>query len=256
MALDGRSGQAGAYARSRYARGLRAWRSRNRLLFVACFGPFVLAGLAGLLIERHLVSWLAGMVCGAGVGVWITMRESPPGYIENWQTGAEGEQKTQEALESLRPPRWLVVHDVSCRRGNYDHIAVGRAGVFLLDSKNPRGTVHIRNGEPYLRRPSDIEADNRCPSLRSSALAGAASLYEDIQRHTGRRQWVQAVVVLWSEFDEGIYEDEKCALVHGSRLREWIEDQPEKLDEDTVFALSAGVVAMAADQAAAIAASG
>jgi hypothetical protein len=250
MAADATSTRAGTYARRRYARGLRAWRARNRVVFVAVFGPFVLAGLAGLLLEGHGAAWGAGVLFGLGIGAWMAMRDSPPQHIENWQTGAEGEQKTQKALKPLQAPRWLVVHDVECRRGNYDHIVVGRAGVFMLDSKNPRGTVHIRNGQPHLRRPSDPEADARCPWLRSTALAAAANLKEDIQRQTGCRQWVQAVVVLWSDFDEEIFQDEKCVLVHGSRLREWLDTQPDTLDETTASELSAGVQAIAAHSAA------
>jgi hypothetical protein len=256
MAFEGSPVQAGTYAKRRYTRGLRAWRSRNRLLFVACFGPFVFVGLAGLFVEKHLVSWVAGLVFGLGVGVWIAIRESPPEYIGNWQTGAEGEQKTQKALELLDGTRWLFVHDVACKRGNYDHIVVGRAGVFMLDSKNPRGAVHMREGEPYLRRRSDPEADKPCPSLRSSALAGGASLNEDIQRQIGRRQWVQAVVVLWADFDEGVHQDERCVLVHGSRLCEWLETQPDRLEEVAVAELSAGILALAAGRRAAIVASG
>ena len=255
MASDVTSTRAGTYAKDRYTRGLRAWHSRNRLLFIVFFGPFVLVGVAGLVVEGHGAAWGAGVLFGLGIGAWMAMRESPPQYIENWQTGAVGEKKTQKALRPLKPPRWLVVHDVACRRGNYDHIIVGSAGVFLLDSKNPRGTVHMLNGQPHLRRASDPEADTRCPRLRSSALAGAASLKEDIQRDTGRRQWVQAVVVLWSDFDEGIYEDERCVLVHGSRLPEWLDGQPDHLDGPTVAELSAAVQAIAGNPVAVTAAS-
>jgi hypothetical protein len=240
--------RAGSYASGRYTRGLRAWRARSRLTFLAGFGPFVLGGLAGLFFERHLIAWAFGALFGVGMGAWIAMRESPPEYIAKWQTGAEGEQKTQGALAALDDSRWSVVHDVPCRRGNYDHIVVGRPGVFLLDSKNPRGTVHMRGGEPYLRRPSYPDADKRYPWLRSSALAGAASLKEDIEGHTGQRQWVQAVVVLWSGFEEGIDENEKCVLIHGSRLRDWLEDQADRLEADTAAKLTAGVLGIA-DQA-------
>ena len=249
MASSSSPGRAGAYAQERYKRGLQTWRSRLRLPLAVCFGPFIAAGVAGLIVEGRLIAWIAGVMFGLGAAAWIAVRESPPGYVENWQLGAEGEQKTETALKALDLSKWLAVHDVDCDRGNYDHILVGRAGVFLLDSKNPQGTVHIKHGQPYLRRRSDPEADTRCPSLRSSALAGAASLHQDLKRRTGINNWVKAVVVLWSDFDEGLYEDGKCVLVHGPRLHEWLTSLPDSLDQATTDQLARAIQAIA-DQAA------
>jgi hypothetical protein len=247
MASHGASVRAGTYAEGRYRRGLRAWRSRTRLIVAACFGPFIVAGLAGLAIEGHVLPWAAGVMFGAGAVAIMVIRDSPPAYVENWRTGAEGEQKTEEALERLDRSRWFVAHDVQYRRGNYDHIVVGPAGVFLLDSKNPQGILHMRDGEPYLRRPSDSQADTRCRDMRTRALAGAASLYGDLKRLTGCSQWVQAVVVVWSDFDEGLYEDEKCVFVHGSELHAWLAVRPEKLDAPTARELVTAVEAIAAE---------
>jgi hypothetical protein len=245
MASTTGTARAGGYAQERYGRGLRTWRSRTRLPLAACFGPFIAAGLVGLVVEGHPIAWVAGAAFGLGAAAAMAIRESPPAYIENWQLGAEGEQKTEKALRPLDRSRWLVLHDVECARANYDHIVAGPAGVFLLDSKNPQGTVHIKEGQPYLRRRSDPEADTRCPSLRSGALAGAASLHDDLKRRTGQHAWVQAVVVLWSDFDEGIYEDDKCVLIHGSRLREWLTSRPDSLDHATTDQLAAAIQAIA-----------
>jgi Nuclease-related domain len=71
------------------------------------------------------------MSFGVGATAWIWLRESPPGYIETWQTGAEGERKTEKALRRLETSGWTVVHDIDAGRGNYDHIAVSGAGVFV-----------------------------------------------------------------------------------------------------------------------------
>jgi hypothetical protein len=192
-----------------------------------------------------MVAWIAGVAFGLGLGVWLVLRESPPAYIENWQVGAEGERKTAKALARLDRSRWLVVHDVQCARGNYDHVVVGRAGLFLLETKNLQGTVEIRDGVLRLRRRLDPQEDKPCPWVRSGALAGAASLNAEMQQLTGRRLWVQAVVVLWSEFKERVYEDERCVVVHGSRLREWICDRPDELDERAVSEIAAAIQAIA-----------
>jgi len=242
MLSDPYAHRAGGYAEGRYRRGLRKWRSHARLIFALAFGPFVMLGVAGLFVYGHFPAWGSGLVAGVALGIWLVMRESPPAYIENWHDGADGERKTAKALHPLENDGWLIVHDVQARYGNYDHIAVGRAGVYLLDTKNPNGTIEIRDGVPHLRRRHDAEADSSCVGIRSRALAGAASLKEDIQRRTGTRLWVQTVVVFWAEFPAGLYEDDRCVFVHGSRLRAWLKERPSKMDE-TATSDFAGAVA-------------
>ena len=247
MAFNGSSARAGAYAEGRYRRGLRDWRSRTRLIVVACFGPFIVAGLVGLMIVGHLAAWTAGAMFGLGAALVIAMRESPPWYIEKWQLGAQGERKTEKVLKKLERSQWLVVHDIACARGNYDHIVVGPAGVFLLDTKNLQGIVHMRGGQPYLRRRSDPEADESCGWIRSGALAGAACLHGELKRRAGHSPWVKAVVVLWSDFDERLHEEEKCVFVHGSRLHEWITSRPDALDQATKEDVATEIQAIAAE---------
>jgi Nuclease-related domain len=245
MASDS-GARAGAYAEARYRRGLHTWRSRTRLIFAVACGPFVVLGLAGLVIYGHPVVWGAGLAAGLGLGVWLTIRESPPGYIENWLDGADGERKTAKALQTLEGDGWSIVHDVQARYGNYDHIVVGRAGVFLLDTKNLNGTVEIREGVPYLHRRDDAEAHTRCVQIRSRTLAGAANLKEEIQRRTGTRLWVQAVVVFWAEFSDGLYEDDQCVFIHGSRLSDWIDERPGKMTDQVTRDVAAAVEDIAA----------
>jgi hypothetical protein len=241
----GATQRAGGYAQGRYRRGLRNWRSSSRLRLALFLGPFVLGGLVGLAVEGNVSAWVAGVAFGLGLGVWMVMRESPPAYIENWQVGAEGERKTARALARLDRSRWLVIHDVQCARGNYDHVVVSRAGVYLLETKNLRGTVEIRDGVLRLRRRLDPQWDKPCPWVRSSALASAASLKAEIQQLAGHRLWVHAVVVLWSDFKEGVYEDERCVVVHGSRLHEWISDRSDELDEKATGEIVAALQAIA-----------
>jgi Nuclease-related domain len=241
---------AGTYAEQRYRRGLRSWRVKLRPISAVIFGPLIVAGLVGLYLDGHTTSWLAGMLSGLCVGVWMTFREMPPRYVEQWHDGAEGERKTEKALKPLERAGWDIVHDIQRRYGNYDHIAVSRAGVFLLESKNLQGIVELRNGVPHLRRRLDREADTRCDRIRPRALADAARLKEDIEQETGQRTWVQAVVVFWSEFPEGLAEDDKCVFVHGSQLREWMESRPNRLSQANVAEVAAGIAGIAEDAAA------
>jgi hypothetical protein len=245
MAGKSNSSQAGAYAEQRYRRGLRSYRAKARPILAMFCAPFILTGIAVFILDGHRVSWFAGALTGIFTGVWIAIRETPPAYIENWHNGAEGERKTANALEPLERSGWSIVHDVDARYGNYDHIVVGAAGVFLLETKNLGGIVELRDGVPHLRRRLDPDADTPCERIRPRALAAAAGLKGDIERRTGHRVWVQAVVVFWSEFPEGLVDDGKCVFVHGPRLHVFLEGRANRLNDTEVVEIAAAIAHIA-----------
>ncbi len=245
MCAKPRQRRPGAYANQRYRRGLRNYRQRAAPIFAAIFGPFILASLLYLIIARHPWSWIAGAVAGIFGGAWLVMRDEPPAYIAHWNEGAEGERKTAKALKPLERSGLHLVHDVQSRYGNYDHIAVGRGGVFLLETKKLNGIVELRSGVPRLRRRLDPDADTRLDQIRPRALSAAARLNHDIERRTGLRTWVQAIVVLWSDFPEGLVDDGRCVFIHGPLLRAWMRGVPTKLEQVTADELASAIMRIA-----------
>jgi hypothetical protein len=241
MYLKRTAPSAGVYAEGRYQRGLRSWRRRANVLALSIFGPFIAVAVAMLFVEGHEASWLAGLVAGAFMAMWICLRDSPPGYVENWQIGAEGERKTEKALARLEKTGWRSVHDIQVRYGNLDHVTVGPGGAYLLESKNLRGMVEIYAGAPRLKRRHDPEAQGDFRRVRQQALHAAARLNENIAQSTGERIWVQAVVVLWSEFPAGVVDEGRCVFIHGSRLRGWLRARPQRLSPGQIEQI-AGVV--------------
>lgn len=226
--------EAGRYAEDRYRQGLRRWRAGTRLVAIGILGPLLVLGVAGLIAFGQEISWLAGALAGAAIAGWTMLRDTPPRYVEQWRDGAEGERKTERALRPLERSGLHVVHDVPSRYGNYDHIAVGIGGVFLIESKNLQGTVELRDGVPHLLRRLDPEAKLRFERIRPTALGAAARLKEEIERESGVRIWVQAVVVFWSPFRQGLVDDGRCVFVHGTRLQEWLAGRPTRLPPGTV----------------------
>jgi Nuclease-related domain len=242
------SRRAGAYADQRYKQSRRNYRLKARPILAGVFGPFILAGCAFLVVEGHPLTWVSGMVTGAFAAGWFILRDEPPAYIEHWREGAEGERKTEEALKPLQRSGLRVVHDVQMRYGNYDHIAVGRAGVFLLETKNPKGIVELRAGVPYVRRRLDPDADNREDQIRPRALSAAARLKKEIEQRTGHGIWVQAVVVFWADFPEGVVEDGRCIFIHGPRLQAWMQRRPEFLDQVKVDEIAAAIALIGSNE--------
>jgi hypothetical protein len=244
--------RAGTYAEARYQRGLAAWRRRTRPIRAVLFGPFILAGAAVLVSGGDRFSWFAGAIAGVFIGLWVAIGETPPRYIETWRDGAEGERNTEKALLPLERDGWIVVHDVQARYGNYDHIAVGPGGVFLIESKNLTGTTEIRDGVALLQRRLDPDAVERFERIRGRALSAAYRIKEDIHSRARERVWVQAVVVFWSDFPQGFIEEQRCVYVYGKRLRRWLEERPERLSAERVAAIGAAIQELAQEQAAGV----
>ena len=89
---------------------------------------------------------------------------------ERWRRGAEGEEATAAALAAL-PSSWVVIHDVAWpgrKLANIDHVAIGPAGVFVIDSKNWSGQVRVEQGVLRLNR------YNKAADLRSAVAAAEA----------------------------------------------------------------------------------
>jgi hypothetical protein len=73
---------------------------------------------------------------------------------EAWAKGARGEQVVAQRLARDLPNGVVLIHDrtVPGGRANIDHIAVGPAGIFILDAKNMSGRVEARSTGPIWNR--------------------------------------------------------------------------------------------------------
>ncbi|MCK1823044.1 NERD domain-containing protein [Streptomyces sp. XM83C] len=62
------------------------------------------------------------------------------GEIRSWLDGLAGERVTGRVLDRLRGHGWFVLHAVQWASGaDIDHLAIGPAGVFAVNSKRHRG---------------------------------------------------------------------------------------------------------------------
>ncbi len=89
------------------------------------------------------------------IGHWATQKmDAVDRERMSWRKGATGEWLTAEALKSL-PDGFAVIHDVTKKLGNIDHVIVGPTGVYVIDVKNWKGSVKadgkgelLLNGKP------------------------------------------------------------------------------------------------------------
>jgi hypothetical protein len=97
----------------------------------------------GLALAEIGLGALLAIIVG---GRWFGLR------AERYERGAAGERKVGAILDDLGPG-WHALHDVSLGRGNIDHVLVGPAGTFTIETKANGGRISIdRVHESMLRQ--------------------------------------------------------------------------------------------------------
>jgi hypothetical protein len=104
------------------------------------------AALTGQQLGTHtglLDPWLAGLAAAAGTTWGLRFRASQP--TRAWRDGARGERATARRLQRLERHGYMVLHDLQVpgSQANLDHLAIGPAGVFVIDSKYYRGALQL-----------------------------------------------------------------------------------------------------------------
>lgn len=186
------------------------------------------------------VDWVLGLAMGALVALWIALRDSLPGYIENHRTGAAGERDTARELAPLRRRGWIFVHDIPTARANRDHVAVSASGVYLLDSKRYDGEIEVDGDVVRVQRLDDPDGRYEAP-LGAGMRARAAELKREVEAATGYRPWVQAVIVFWGHFPAGVVTVDRVTFVHGRLLADWLAGQPERLTAEQTAAIASSI---------------
>jgi hypothetical protein len=205
-------------------------------------GLLVLA-LVALAAGGQGLSWLTGLLAGAGVGAFVVLRSVRARDVTG--PGPLVQRLTADALGGLGDDGWRCRHDVVTADGVYDHLAVGPGGIVLLQSLAADGPVFMHADEPVVEVVDEL-GRRRVHRLRPRAHADAAALRETIARVTGQRVWVQSVVVFWSSFEAGCVVDGRSVYIHGSRLGEWMRRRPHQLSQAQIDGVLEDVESLAA----------
>jgi hypothetical protein len=212
--------------RSRRRRKLREeWREVSKLLAILA------ASTAAAVLTTGFVQLFAVGIMGFSIAIcmalWLLGDVRALPYV--W--GALGEQQTAGELAQLGD-RWLCVHDIARAKGNWDHICVGPAGVFAIESKTVSGPAVVRDDSL------------RCGRLlyRGAEFRRAAvELREEIGRAGTAAPYVQAVVVIWGNFSQRIHVEEQVIYIAGDELLAWLCRRPVRLSRRQVTHLETAV---------------
>ena len=129
---DPTSRTAGQYA--------RATVRRLRMRTLVTLGALAVAtALLGRIFGLHDGLFIASEVALLA-SMFVISRYVLP-LVERRDRGASGEEHVGGLLDELAGDGWLVIHDASLGRGNIDHILIGPAGVFAIETKSHPGPV-------------------------------------------------------------------------------------------------------------------
>jgi hypothetical protein len=104
--------------------------------------------------------------------------------------------------------------------------------VFLLETKRPGGEVTIEGERVHVQRLDDPDLSYDMGRLGSRLRGEARKLSAELQADTGRRTWVQAVVVIWAPFPQRVVEINRIAYVHGDELAGWLASRARTLTQE------------------------
>ena len=155
--------------------------------------------------------------------------------IRNLRQGEAGEKIVGEYLDRLRERGYRIFHDVLGDGFNIDHIIIGPAGVFTLEtktwSKPARGepridfdgqALRVLGGEP-----------DRSPIIQARAQAGW--LRALLEESTGRKFKVHPVVLVPGWFiDSSTQKDWSTWVLEPKAFPKWLKDDPATLSPEDV----------------------
>jgi hypothetical protein len=120
----------------------RAIVKRLRLRTLVALGVLAVAtALLGRAFGLRDLRFLGSEV-GLLVAMFVVLRYVMP-LVERHDRGAKGEEQVGSLLSGLKGKGWHAIHDASLGNGNVDHILLGPAGVFTVETKSHPGPVRV-----------------------------------------------------------------------------------------------------------------
>jgi Nuclease-related domain len=97
---------------------------------------------------------VVGLVALAAIGLATKLIDP---IAERWERGARGERKVGAALDGLGP-EWHTLHDINLGCGNIDHVLVGPAGTFTVETKSHSGRISVDRIDDRMLRQAYAES--------------------------------------------------------------------------------------------------
>jgi len=170
----------------------RATVRRLRMRTLVALGVLAVAtALLGRTFGLHDLRFLASEIALL-ITMFVISRYILP-LLERHDRGATGEEQVGSLLEELAGSGWRVIHDVTLGHGNVDHILIGPAGLFTVETKSHPGPVRVGrlHGRMLSQAHAQRKAVERVTGVRVEPLIVFSRAWVD--RPLTRRKGVRVV---------------------------------------------------------------
>lgn len=180
---------------------------------LVCLGAFAAATVLGRRLELFGALFAVSAIA---VAVWWRRGLH---RVESFFKGARGEEIVAAMFARL-PDVWHVFHDFEAGKFHVDHVLVGPAGVFAVETKNWRDVVTLESGEVI----AGGHVPNHPPVAQASAEAKA------VKAALGRAGWTGEVapVVCFASgtFQDGLAKAGTVLVANADAFLQWLQKQP------------------------------
>ena len=201
----------------------------DRLVMIV-FGPgmvwmMVIAAWIQSTSPFSLRFWVCTAIVVTGFAAVACLRLIPK--ARNLVRGERGERVVAEQLEELRSHGFRCFHDIVRDGFNIDHVVVGPAGLFVIETKfrSGSGLIEFRNGHGIFVGGREEERDPL-----KQARGNARDLNQMIQRDAGINVWAKPLVVFVGDWRvKNVCRDTDVRVVTASQIGQFFsrQDQPE-----------------------------
>jgi hypothetical protein len=215
-------------------------RARHRRRMRAALPAIVAITLIGMAMGFALFAGRGLPVAGLGsvavgaLGLWAIARV--PEEALAWGRDAADQRRTGGVLAELQASGYVVLHDrlAPGLRTNIDHVAVGPAGVFVIESKNLRGKLTMAGVKLFVGERTRTGA---LDGTYQQALAVQLALADRLNE---LRSTVRPVLCVHRTTQLLLDNEVRgVRVVSGSQLSRFVRRMPALLDADTVQDLAA-----------------
>ena len=214
----------------------------NETLFVVALVPSLISGVIlsrGLLSGRGLETFW--MVVGAIVWVCFTayyVRKIFKLLSErrDLRLGLDGELATAEELNQLMHYGYFVFHDFPADHFNIDHVVIGPAGVFAVETKTrSKGIMKGKQGAMVIFENSQLKFPNYQESESIQQTKDESKwLAQFLGKSVGKPVAVKPVLALPDWLVERRVKDASIMVINPKEAVQYITSNPRLLDEQTV----------------------
>jgi hypothetical protein len=148
---------------------------------------------------------------------------------DRWRRGAEGEELVGRELDSLPFGKWWTFHDIEMGPNgvNVDHLVIGVAGVFTVNTKTSTGDVWI-GGRAFL-----VNGDKT--AYYPKATAEARHVGTRLSHALGREVDVWPVIALVAERVTVAEHPDDLTVVTSDEITSWLGALPERLTAEDAY---------------------